>query len=392
MIQRKTIKLLAITIFCLLLALLLGAQAFSSVLTRKGPEQAVSLLSHNGLAREQLAFRKFQEAATAPEEVQSAALLAKPDALTAISLEPLVPKAYAILAASIDDPAQKSAILSLASRLNRRDIALQGLVLEQALAEGDYDQVVTTLDQILRVHPNFREQFYPVLLQALSAPEAAPTFVRLLDGASPWHEDFLLRAARQGAVQPVLASVRGDLFINDIEFDRRLIAGLVQQGAFAEATRVYDFVRAGEGKDDPSEDALSWQSDFPPFDWKLADENDFRGQTSLDGESLEIYARSGQGGVVAQRILPMPKSPFPINMRVEAGRELTPQNLRIQLRCSDARNAFFEEALRPGRNQILVSQVPEECPGLSLELYARAMSGEPTLRAEVGRITLGSAE
>lgn len=347
------------------------------------------MFGFNGLAYEQLAFRRFQEEATDAQALRDAAFSARPYALSAIAAEPLAPKAHAIAALSSESLDRRAELVTLASRLNRRDLALQGVVLEQALEDEDYDRTVATLDQILRVHPDHKQRFYPALLQALAVPEAGAAFADLLNNSSPWHGDFLMTASRTSEVQPALASIRENITVPNKAIDQRLIAGLIRQGAISEARKVYEIARAGTRNDQGGR--LSWNAAFPPFDWRLQAQNDFRAQPSRDGERLEIYARPGQGGVIAQRIIAAPQAPFPVELTVDAAQDIRPPNIRLQLRCADGGDDFFEEPLRRGRNAMLVPAVPQECAGISLRIYARAMSGEPALRAELGRIVLRTA-
>lgn len=385
---RRT-RQIVLVICCTLLALALAAQAISSILTRRGPQEAVAVFGFNGLAYEQLAFRRFQREATDAQALMNAALAARPYALSAVATDPLAPKAHAISALSIENSSRQAELLSLASRLNRRDLALQGVVLEEALEDADYDRTVATLDQILRVHPDHRQRFYPALLQALAVPEGGAALADLLDGSSPWHQSFLMTASRTSEVQLVLASIRDKITVPNREIDRRLIKGLIRQGALSEARRVYEIARVGTRNDRGGR--LTWNAAFPPFDWRLQAQNDFRAQPSRDGERLEIYVRPGQGGVIAQRIIAAPQAPFPVEVTVDAAQDIRPSNIRLQLRCADGGDDFFEEPLRRGRNGILVPAVPQDCAGISLQIYARAMSGEPALRAELGRLVLKTA-
>jgi len=51
--------------------------------------------------------------------------------------------------------------------------------MEQRLASGDYRGVIATLDQLLRVHPEYSADFFPVLQQALVIPGTQDAFADL---------------------------------------------------------------------------------------------------------------------------------------------------------------------------------------------------------------------
>jgi len=129
----------------LVLAAALGAQSAGIALTKKAPDTAIAAFPFNGLAYENIAsaiFLATTEATGSPEEGAKAAL---PWALQAYRLEPLVPKALAILALTEDDPGKRRQILDAALNLNRRESRLQAVVLQQQVRDADYPAAIASL-------------------------------------------------------------------------------------------------------------------------------------------------------------------------------------------------------------------------------------------------------
>nr|WP_298898213.1 hypothetical protein [uncultured Altererythrobacter sp.] len=371
----------------LALALGLGAQALSSVSTRTAPETAISLFPSNGLAREQLAFANFTARVAEPDDIQDAARSAYPVALATLYSDPLSPKAHAILALAADDRAARGEILNAAAKLNRRDLSLQGLLLQDHVAADDYARTIETLDQILRVHPERAQEFFPVLVEALSNSETIPLFAELLDNSSPWHVRFLAFALRQRDVLPNLARLRLRIDVENDAIDRSLIASLAGSEDVELASALYqsitriDMSTANQAK-------LDWRSDFPPFDWRLVDEPGFRAQQSQDGDAIELSVRPGKGGVIAARLLNAPNGPFRINIehRIAPAQQL--RDVRLQLVCTNVAEPVFDERFSRQGDGFRIESLPNDCAYLVLAINARAWSGRSALNGTIQSIRI----
>lgn len=377
-------KLLIIGVPCLLLAVVLLLQALSGVVARRDPATALAMFPGNGLALEQQAFNTFAAAATDPEDLPTAARAAEVQARAALAATPLAPRAHAILALAASSPQQRSQILDAASALNRRDLALQGLVLEQHLARGDYAETLKTLDQMQRVNVRMRQTFFPLLVQALNEPGTEQLFVEMLDLSAPWHELFLRFALDDAGARLKLAAIRAELTINDPEFDRRLISRLAAQGELEVAQQMYRLV---QGDRQSSDETSIWAAEYPPFDWALSEEPDMRAQPSRNSETLEIFVRPGSGGVVAQRIMDFPPTAFAITTTLETG-PARPGAVRIEIHCAADGRELFAAPLANGANRIAVAALAGDCAQPRLAIHARSRQGEPSLRANLAPIKL----
>lgn len=387
--KNKTFRRAAFGVAGAILAIVLALQALSGMATRSNPQIAVALNGLNGLAREQLAARRFGDAATSTDEIPDAAASSRPVAIAAYRSDPLAPKALMIAALSAPDEASKARILSAATQLNRRDLSLQGLVMEQRLADEDYAGVVDTLDQILRVHPEYSSEFFPVLEEALVRPGTEAVFEALIDGSSAWHERFLARAVRGADARVALAAIRPSITVADDGFDRRLIAGLAQQGEFERAQALYEFLSADEdGNVSDLGTRFAWEGQYPPFDWELVSRRDIRAQESLDNEALELFVRPGQGGVVARRYIGALDQRLQITTSLDASRTVLPGRVRLSVFCSSDPEPIASLDLVKGANALEVPPASEGCVSWRLEIYARTFRDEPTLRAELDPLEL----
>ena len=363
------------------------AQAVSELATDTDPASAIRFFPANGAAYENLASAAFGAKATAAENIQPAASDARPLALEAVRRDPSSARAYALIALAEPSGEKRNTIALAASRTNRRDLSLQGVVLEAHTAAKDYPATVETLDQIMRVHRNYWMEFYPLLGEALKDERAVPVFARLLDGSTDWHEYFYTNyALGQPELLTNVARLREQRDLAGPEFDANLIRVLAEAGEAETAARLYSKLSKSGGAQ-AADGNLGWAAQFPPFDWRFTDESDFRGQPSTDGERLELFARPGKGGVIAQRIVPLPGGPFQMSLDVRGEGDLRDDSIRIDLTCPGAAQPFASQALSAGENRIAVGDAPG-CAQALLTINARAFTGSPTLRAELGAIAL----
>jgi hypothetical protein len=371
----------------LALALGLGAQALSSVSTRTAPEMATSLFPGNGLAREQLAFANFTAKVAELDDIQAAARSAYPVALATLYSEPLSPKAHAILALAAEDRTTRGEVLKAAANLNRRDLSLQGLLLQDHVAANDYARTIETLDRILRVHPEQEQELFPVLVEALSNDDTIPLFAELLDNSSRWHERFLAFAVRQRDVLPNLAKLRPQIEVENDVVDRRLIAGLAGSGDVELAAALYENVTKID-LSTANQAQLNWRSNYPPFDWRLVDEPGFRAQQSQNGDAIELSIRPGRGGVIAARLLNAPRGPFRINVehRISPAEQL--RDVRLQLLCINVTEPVFDERFSRQGGGFRIESLPGDCAYLVLAINARAWSGRSALNGTIQSIRI----
>ena len=380
-------RLIAVSAVSLVLATALAAQAVSSVSTRKAPSIAVATFPANGLAREALAFQNFTLAVAEETEPAVAASQAVDQALLAVKSDPLAPKAYALIALAQGEEGAGNDLLEAASQLNRRDLNLQSQLLQKHLAAEDYEKSINTLDQILRVHPEYGAEFFPVLTSALNEPGTVPLFAEILDGSSLWHRRFLNFAVRRGGSLINLAALRPQISSADDLFDKQLIASLAAQGDAETAASIYQLVSPPQSQE-TSSGSLDWVSEYPPFDWQLVDEAGFRAQASRDGEELELFVRPGKGGLIAGRLMPVPSVPFALRI----GHDIKPahqqEDVNVQMTCTSNGQVVLDRTFEDGATVFQVPPLPADCQFAVLAINARAWTGRSALRGSIGQIAI----
>ncbi|MEM6907567.1 MAG: hypothetical protein AAF494_02720 [Pseudomonadota bacterium] len=313
--------------------------------------------------------------------IVSAARDARPLALSALAADPLLPKAHALLAIASENDATRSEIARMGQALNRRDVTLQGVILQNALAEGDYDATFGAINRILRVSPERSDEFYPVLTDALLQDGAAPALSRLASDPPLWFDGFLLFAVERDASLLRLASVRRDVDVKNADFDRRLVRRLSITGEFATAQEIYRLASASrETPEAEAEHAIRFA--YPPFDWDLANEGGLRARPTRDEKAIRFTVRRGRNGTVMQRFIEAPKESLQLRIEHDLKLENRIEPARVQASCGWAEQPFFDTDLVASPARYAVPVPSGNCDFVRIRLFARpvlmgaAFSGE----------------
>lgn len=382
---KRSFNLILVAIFAISVSVIFFLQALSAAQTRTNPAYASMANPWNGLAYEQLALRQFRLTAVSPETLVASAQKARVLALRAFELEPLTPIALSLTAISEEESSNKIQILDAAGSLNSRNLMLQGLLLERSLEYQDYPSTLATLDRILRVHPTKSDLFFPVLARSLENDDALPALAGILDQGPVWQKKFFQAAVNQPSVLSNLAKLRLSRNKVDAGIDARLISALVLQNEMTAAAEIYERATGRTGSE-PSASELSWQSTFPPFDWQLASDSGLRAQPSRDLDVLEVYARSGDGGVWAERIISNPARPFNITFRHNLLPADQVADARLRVACSNPDATIVEHRFSQSENRVIVPTV--SCQYIRLSLSGRSWSGRSPVRGSIEKLQL----
>jgi hypothetical protein len=408
-------RLILASLLAIPLALLSGAHALSSASLRNAPELALAVYPFNGLAKEKVAYNalvaNISDAAgtTGPAsrdpdpsggestlrsrigeaDLARLASAAADPAREAIRREPLSARAFVILSLSEQNPQQKDLIVRQASRLTRRDIALQALVLEQKGKVRDYPGVIGTLDEILRVHPQRQGEFFPLLVEALRTKATVPEFATLLARPLPWKDSFLNFALADEQALENLAAVRERMATANEDFDRKIVAKLASSGQIESAERIYRRL-GGAAVSGAKPARFSWQSTYPPFDWQLADQPGFRARIGDTPSVLEIDVEPGNGGVIASRLVSNPQRQFTLRLAHDIQPASQLKDMKLTIACHGQAAPFLERAFVAGETSVSVDQ-PPACEYLDIAITARAWTDSRALAGTLSPLRISSA-
>ena len=385
----KKLRVLGSFVLGIGFAIALAVQSASMVSVRTDPAYALQIDPDNGRALGKYALGLFSAAAQEGTDIGEAAKSAEGWAYKGYQVYPLNPEALAVLAMAQDNVGKKRAILTEASKLNRRSLSLQGLALQMHVEGENIPAAVATLDQILRVHPERSEEFFPVLAGALSKEEVIPSFVEILADEPPWQEGFLRFAALQPDAVRNAAKLRTQIASDDPIVSQQMITGLVAAGDLTAAREHYLFAKKAHPRE-----AGNWSSEFPPFDWKFADTRDMRAQVSRDGAKVDLFVKSGNGGVVMERLLAPSQSAFSVEVDADIRPAGKDEDVRVQVTCAGSGagsgTALLDMPLSEQGSGFPVPAPAADCGDRKLAIYARAWRGQASMRGTIESITIRS--
>lgn len=385
----KPLRFTLITLCCGLLAVGLGFQSAGIALTSKEPETAIKLFPLNGLAHENIASEMYTSSGVLSKEPEAAARSAENWARLAYLKEPLTPKSLAVLALASDTKQSRTEAVNLASVLNRRELTLQGLVLQEHVLAENYGGAIGTIDELLRVRPSRSAELFPVLLSVFAEDGNVEEFARVLDGTSPWHKQFFRYALGKPEALTNLLKLRFRQSFGDQRLDQTLVRNLAEEGNLDASFVLYSRLSDPETVEQ-SKQVLNWISTFEPFDWSFVDNAEFRAQTSRNSNELELYIRPGNGGQFAKRIIRAPKVPFTISAEHEIGPSNSYQDVKIAVTCIENGKLVSEASFGEEGISESISSLPFGCSYLEIALHGRAWSGQSALRGEISPIVLSA--
>ncbi|MEO9492884.1 MAG: hypothetical protein ABJG26_14790 [Marinomonas sp.] len=380
----RKFRSVAIVISALGLALAMVQQSVGTIASRNQPQLALQVDPNNSDAMGKYAFLLFGKAVEDGEDVAAAAHSVKPLALRAYRYDRLDARALSLLAMGQKDEARKQAILDQALKLNRRSLKLQALALQSFVAEQNLPRAVEILDQLLRVHPERREEFFPVLAQALQDKAVVPRMAEILASRPPWQDPFLRFAAKQQLVVENVSELRRRVETEDPFVDAQLITNLARFVGIGAAREHYDFVVRERG----IAPNTKWSDAFPPFDWSFADDRNLRAQISRNGEEVELFVRSGAGGRIMERSFERPAGTLFLDVETELAGSVQEDNLRMQIVCLDRQQIIFDQPLGNGESRFPISSPLSGCNVINMRVYARVFRGQPALRGSIRSLAL----
>jgi len=403
--MKDRLRLAASVALALPLAAIVGLHSLSNAKFTTDAEGALALNPANGPARANLAFERLYSSIEPvrpndPNDAQEIAALAKAalskaaanglgEARHAYQLEPLSPQAQTVLALAEPRPDARNQILEIASGLNKRQLMLQGMVLDKNIAEGSYPKTIETLDQILRVHPRESGRFFPILAQVLTLDTTLPQFIDLFAKPLPWRQQFLSYALGEAGALKNLAALRTEVTLEDTKFDSRLISRLVEQGHLEEARSVYNVVRPGLQVNATS-GHIEWQSDYPPFEWRLASERGLRADVIDGGSAILVDVLPGRGGVLASRLVPPAGPRFVVSIEHELDLAGRSDQVKLRLVCFETGEPVLDKQIIKPLERFVVETTLSRCRAYILEISGRAWTGSRALQGRVRSVKIDS--
>ncbi|MEZ0244958.1 MAG: hypothetical protein ACAH11_16400, partial [Sphingomonas sp.] len=310
-----TTRNLAIWGGALIAALWLALTAAGAVTQERAPNAALMLFPKNGFAYQNRALAEsigktesIGDLRVGPSQIA--------DARAALAREPLASTALTLLGIAKGGSAAAPAVIA-ANRMDKRQLIANGwLINYYGTAPGNHVRdVLTLLDEALKVRPSLAQQYMPAFAQALVDPNTIPVFQRMLLAKPGWEREFWRAVAASDPALP-----------NGEVLRSRLLAGPEELGE-TDVTLMAAFIRAKRmdlalsyAKSLPimaaDRDNLLRNSSFdglplmPPLDWELTSDGRIGAAIDEGRGTLVINAIAASGGTVARQLVALPPGQY----------------------------------------------------------------------------------
>ena len=361
----------AITICAILAASAAGMQATGNWLAKRVPALA-SQLSSSPVPPTTLTLMSIKgskDATSLADLDLSGALVPANDALERSLLSPAPLAVLAWNAPAV----RQSAILTAASAVSRRNPLLNSALIYHYDSTGQNALLLDRINDLVTVKPSIGSQITPTLVALLEDESLLPTFTRLLELSPPWSEAFFLAASREPKVAANLVQLRLDLpkeAALSPEADREIIANLAATKRYGEALALFREFKP-DARQASDEKTINWTTAYPPFDWALTDSFDIYARPRDDGE-LMVRIRPGHGGVLASRLIDLPRSTRGIRVNHAIEPSSQAKDMEIAVACAQSGEVLGSSSFAASDFTLPLVARPDGCDAATITISGRA--------------------
>lgn len=277
-----------------------------------------SLLSWNGFrlaSRSRSMVAMEQEGQTLRVELPPGA---ERLALQAYAKEPLATDALFVLA--LAEGAADEELLAEAAELNGRNRAVGLMLLQQAIERGDIESMMSLIDRLARLRPNYASNLVAALQASLSDDASVDAIEKGLRESPAWAEAFWRTVPKgdpeQANYLELYRSLQPEL---DEAGKRNLISALAANERYEDAFEAF----AQLSKDNE-------QLQMPPLDWRTSNKRGIKANVEPNG-SISVYLDTNSAGELARKLVELGPGRFSVNAKTEiAEGEGT---ISVQLEC-----------------------------------------------------------
>ena len=325
-------------IAAILIAVLSGSAALSSIAKIKSPTFALSLIPQNGFAAQEIAAglttASFSEnKGSFPELVNSSW---SEMAFRAFRLEPVTPDALAVIALSNTGDTRRE-LMQKAFMLSRRQNFATGWLIADSGKRSKIVELLDYYDILLRTSSSASNVVMPVFLTALADDQSISAFYRLLSRNPPWAGRFWQQVVQSPNALRNATEIRNLLGTDQdrggVYQDTALIYALIKENQFQVAEKLFvSLTSSGQSRASlVRNSSFQSASKYPPFDWQLFSSGDYG--ASIDRGSMNLSVIANSGGLLARQLVSLPNEV--LTLSVEASTEIpTESNVFIELLCA----------------------------------------------------------
>jgi len=399
-LSRRSLAVLAGTA---LLAYGAGSSAAVNVFHARAPSLALALDGDDPVALVRDAQMRISAGATRDGEADSIrSVVAR--SVRELPLNGPAFRLYGLASAANSDLPGVRAQMALSDRMERRDVAAQLWLIEDAVEQNEIERALSHYDKALRIRESSRAILYPALTGAMTSPLIRERFVPYMQDPAPWLESFLRYAVSKSddpvAIAALVRAAGG--FPDGPAFatrDTELLGQLVATGEYEAAIAHY---RGIEGSDPGvltslALTAASTDNARAPVTWQPFQIDGIEPYIlgASDGEGVEIEAdlEAGYKGPIARKLLALAPGRYDIEAGMRAEDFRRGDNARWTIVCAgqESQPVLLDEEVALGETMRLSARmtVPADCPVQTVQVNAstRFGSGFVTLVLAKARIS-----
>jgi len=305
------------------------------------------------------------------------------------------------------DVPRATRLITLAERLSRRDLLTQLWLIEHYSASGDVSRTLEHYETALTTSASALQLLYPVLIGASSDPQLTPSITAFLarNRSREWWKRMVYAFIGDSTDPKALAAVvNGSLkprSADEAELARAAIARLVAFKAYDEALSVYrsftgnaaDAARGVANGDFESDPA------WPPFDWALSDEADYRAYRGpapegRGGNVLWLQVGNGNNGDLATQMLNLPAGAYVLGA-TSGGGDTNINRLDLRVLCLGENDRLLASMAMPanGAGKRLAGRfvVPAGCRWQRLLVTAHGEGMEDSAATWIDQVSIRPA-
>ena len=354
-----SVKVLAITLGSLALAIVSAFAALANVLADGNPGLAMRLPLSNGFVYGEKADLDFKSTlietqGVAPEKWDRGLLAA---AYTGFRLEPTSHKAIRMIAfhhQSLGRYETARLIMNETVNLTKRDDIVNFWLVQDSGKKDDLDSVLKYYDYTLRSSLAAKDILIPTMSNALADERFVQPYVKMLASAPPWADDFWRAAAAREENALSAAILRTALHRKNIgnpaNNDVLILENLVKTGQFSEAFALYSELAEAEtrsGNDRIHGGSFAYRPRLFPIDWRLFSSGEFGAEVDLDSKKLLVSSLPNTRATFASQVVHLPAAGYLLSAEITRQNSTGASPLYLRLRCAaENQNGRPDDILR----------------------------------------------
>jgi hypothetical protein len=264
----------------------------------------------------------------------------------ALKSQAIEPRALRMLAFSLDKPptqAQTASLITLSTRVSRRDLWARIWLNEKSATSGDVPAAISHYDIALRTNPTAGGQIlFPILTEALAEVEVQNALVPYVKNRAPWVYDFVQHwSAKQKDTRPLAnAIIKAGGLPDEPKYASVQVAvmRMLENGnAYTELRQMHATIKGADPKSLVTADLNQANTDprFAGVSWTFPDTQGLKASAGLsEGQHrMTVIVSPRVRTIAARKLLYLPPGNYRFSTMTRFGANKQNTNVQWILKC-----------------------------------------------------------